>query len=280
MSVNSGPPSVPTPSKNNKNVEILEPGVSLVKPQRRYRRSVAILTPETDQKKDNDHNIPTSEFNIFHSQSSTQGVLTIEQNTTGGERNYIKYDLMWLQDDENSRLLFNVTDPITKTSEIYYVFKTHTLHVTAEETCDFLEIGYEAFIYLFGVVLLSKSDRNDIIKVHDKYEVVEVFEGVPRFNYSDLHLIMPGYDNGLPKFAFAYSLPKQGSSPGMTIGWQVYFDSHDKQDKNHIEWVEYWFSDMIEGQPEAEKFVDYTGDCVQHDGSVPTTASATTLKPK
>jgi hypothetical protein len=35
-----------------------------------------------------------------------------------------------------------------------------------------------------------------------------------------------------------YSLFSNIAFLGVTCGWQIYFDSHDRQDKKHIEWVE------------------------------------------
>jgi hypothetical protein len=77
--------------------------------------------------------------------------------------------------------------------------------------------------------------------MHDDFHRVEIFKGAPNFD-SDKQLIpLVGYESGHPRLAFAYSFPKQGA----TCGWQVYFDKiGDKQDAKHVEWIEYWFSDV------------------------------------
>jgi hypothetical protein len=71
-----------------------------------------------------------------------------------------------------------------------------------------VNVGYDDFIYLFGVVKLEQSGT-DIIKLDGKYRNVEVFEGIPVFK--DPKILMPGYDNGPPRRAFAYSYPNQGT---------------------------------------------------------------------
>lgn len=79
-----------------------------------------------------------------------------------------------------------------------------------------MNIGYEDFIFLFGVVRLVRSGQ-DIIKMNGKYQDVEVYEGVPTFKPNSLNILLPGYDNGPPKLAFAYSFLNQGISYGFKL---------------------------------------------------------------
>lgn len=117
---------------------------------------------------------------------------------------------MWLQDDTHSRLLFNVSNPEVGYNNLFYVFENHTLQKT-DNKCTFYPITYESFIWSFGVIGLQKTG-NDSVKMdnRDDFERVEAFEGVPIFNHTDRYHGMPGYDNGDPKIAFAYSFPKKG----------------------------------------------------------------------
>jgi len=285
MSVNSECPSGQEKSKDQKNVEILEPGVSIIKPSRRHKRSVAILSriffsvlflgigvlavfysikrseEHQDEEADYKHNITQSDFDVYHSQVSLDGKLTIERNSSNGEREFIKYDIAWLQDESHSRLFFNVSDPQTGSFNAFYVFQNHTLNITSESGCEFMHIGYNIFMKRFGLDGLVWSN-NDTVEMNGKFVNVEVFQGTPDFKTFSHYTPLPGYDNGRPRLAFAYAFPKRGA----TCGWQIYFDAvNDKGDISHTEWIEYWFTDMELKEPDAENFVDYTGHCAERD---------------
>ncbi|KAI6218263.1 hypothetical protein M3Y95_01171500 [Aphelenchoides besseyi] len=282
MSVNSEA-TLSELSRRKRTVEILEPGVSIVNPGPRYRRSVLILTRVffavvflgcgvvavvysiNASKKHQDegtHNVPLDEFNIFHNQIALEGVLTVEHNATVGVRQYDKYDIQWIQDETHQRLVFSKSDRETKKLLIsYYVFENHTLLVKPGQKCDFNPIGYEDFIRLFGVVGLTKSDK-DTVKLNGKYEQVELYEGTPVLNLTATELLeLPGYENGKPRLAFGFGFPNLG----ITCGWQMYFDPLDDKQDVDIDWVEFWFNDIKDEEPDAEYFVGYTKYCVKNE---------------
>jgi len=263
-------------------VEFLEPGVSIIKPERRYKTLISVLgrvtlatlllgagvgavfysvvNSEEIARDEHEHTLqkPHKElFKFTHDQSCRTGVLTIERNgneTIGEEPIKIvsKLNVSWIQDNTHRRIVHRVGLDEADWLYTVFVYESYSVFTTKEVCIRHPNITYETFLSGFGLNVLPKIRKEKLVLEGKKPATVVLYQGEPSENatgYRDIE------NCPNPFLVTAFTQPNQG----MVFGWQAYFQPTST---SKVVWMEYWFPEMNEELPDAEVFFDYPEHCL------------------
>ncbi|KAI1727857.1 hypothetical protein Ddc_05178 [Ditylenchus destructor] len=265
-------------------VYILEPGVTIIKPQQRWQTLVSILirlslgslilaagvgavvysvihSEELAASEDplGLHHVHKDYFKFFHDQSCSNGTLTIERQLFGEYGSHKKVtntSVSWIQDHTHERIVHRVGVEAEKWEYTFFVY--HNYSVLATKTgCQRKDgLGYNAFLKGFGLFALPKVRMEKIVLEPRTRPVnVELYQGEPNSTgiaYGSWH---SNSSVPAPYLATAFTQPDQG----LVYGWQAYFEATPQSD---IHWMEFWFPHMNHSIPDAAVFFDYPLHCL------------------
>ncbi|CAD5215939.1 unnamed protein product [Bursaphelenchus xylophilus] len=254
-----------------RSVTILDPGVSLVKKSVNEDGALAIILKvllafafmaagllailysinnAEDPIDDKPSNETVDAFGaIYNNQVCLNGVITTEK-IINNEKKISKKSVEWMQDHDNNRLFFNITDDETGNFTSYYVYPDKVV-MNTDKSCALHDhiTGYFDFIKSMALQGLKKA-RIETVDIQGKKKQVQIYQGKPILsNFYDGSGEIPMYTQGY-----------EGLDNGVLYGWQLFYEA-DPDGGNGTEWAEYWFPEMKRQKPDPNVFINIPHAC-------------------
>jgi len=273
-----------------KKLEFLEPGVTRIKPQKRFSTLISILirlslaslflaagvgavvysvihSAELEAAEDPQHHHHTHKdyFKFYHDQSCFAGILTIEfqrREDFGSKKTVQKIGVSWIQDDTHKRIVHRIGLSEADWQYTFFVYDRYTVLAT-KGSCVRTNQTYYSFLKGFGLSALPKVRKERIVldkEVNEEPTSVELYQGEPATDPNSRNAYQ--WINGTtvkvappPYLATAFTQPQQK----LVYGWQAYFQTSEK---SNIHWMEFWFPNMTSVIPDAALFFEYPTHCL------------------